>query len=196
MTPHLEISTPPSSPESSLDAPQTVERLRKILEHSTSPDSSRAKVVAKPPALMYKGHGLPIEAQEVSTTASISRLFTRSTHHSSTSAPFPSHSSLKPPASPLLSAGQLSPPSGPSSGRSTPRLKVQFADLPESYSTSRRGSKSKSKKAAKDTSWWSSFWTTDSSSLVKKNDERPDDKLGRGWGRPSFGSSTLDDWTV
>jgi hypothetical protein len=110
---------------------------------------------------------------------------------------------LKPPSSPMLSSGQLTPIS---SGRSTPRHKVQFAELPESYSSSKPGSgsrskngksKSKRKKSNNDSSgWWKTFWDAGDYMKGMRFEDRIEDRVARSWGRPSFAAGGLDEWSI
>ncbi|KAK7470134.1 hypothetical protein VKT23_001573 [Stygiomarasmius scandens] len=87
MTPPQEES---SSSSDSYSAKQTISALRKILiEQSPPPPPPPAVVKRPPPSLMRIKTAPPAEAGTSTATASISRLFTKSTHTSSTRPPSP-----------------------------------------------------------------------------------------------------------
>jgi hypothetical protein len=159
MTPPIEELSGSSSSASSdnLHAYRTMKCLRKILDEQPPPNDKIAVEVATPQRLkapaFFPRTPPPVASSGTSTaTASVSRLFTKSTHHSSTRPPSPPrHSSLKrssglstpttatpSPTSPgFLSAGVARiTGSASSSGRSTPK-RISFAELPESYANSR-----------------------------------------------------------
>jgi len=103
--------------------------------------------------------------------------------------------------------------SNPSSGVSTPSKRISFAELPESYASSRPGTskfqekKSRSRKRKgkgkgkdeeeEETRGWlqTLFSVGPASSGYGRMDDRMEERMGRGWGsRP--GSGTLDDWAI
>lgn len=96
-------------------------------------------------------------------------------------------------------------PSVSSSGRSTPR-QVAFAQLPESYSGSRGGSKLKPKSKAKkkkskdEGGWWTSLLTNLAAAPPGPGMGRFEDKIeersARGWGRPPISGGSVEDWTL
>ncbi|KIJ93579.1 hypothetical protein K443DRAFT_12775 [Laccaria amethystina LaAM-08-1] len=140
--------TPPTEESSSSDgcvAKQTVISLRKILDDQPQPTTSSKFPPA--PAFLPRTPAPVADAATSTATASISRLFTKGTHSSSTRPPSPPrHSSMKRTGgtSPSPSPTVLSIPdmlsvfggSTPSSGRSTPK-RISFAALPESYTSTR-----------------------------------------------------------
>ena len=156
MTPPIEELSAESSSSSS-DHPRayrTMQSLRKILDEQpqNGEDKKTELEGLKRPVFMPRSP-MPVASSSTSTaTASISRLLTKATHHSSTRSPSPpKHSSLK--RSPAPSTPTLLTPTGSSSnffgagvarvigsasssGRSTPK-RISFAQLPESYSGSR-----------------------------------------------------------
>jgi len=99
--------------------------------------------------------------------------------------------------------------SNPSSGVSTPK-RISFAELPESYASSRPGAskfqekKSRSRKRKgkgkqeeeESRGWLQALFSMGSvSSGSGQSEERIEERMARGWGsRP--GSGTLDDWAV
>ncbi|KAH7887508.1 hypothetical protein F5I97DRAFT_838358 [Phlebopus sp. FC_14] len=235
MTPPIEeLSVSSSESTSSSDHPtgyRTVQSLRKILdEHPSSlsvntfprhspkyPRTPTFLPVSPPPGAV---------TGTSTATASISRLFTKNRHSMSTRPPSPPvHSSLKRsvPPTPVPSPSTASLPdlpdngaarnlgSGTASGTSTPK-RISFAELPESYATSRQGSarikerkgKRKSRKGKNLNSedelrgWWQKFFTSGLSNGMPNGgsrEERTEERMSRGWGsRPGFG--TLDDWAV
>ena len=147
--------TPPTEESSSSDgcvAKQTVISLRKILDDQPQPTTGSKFPPA--PAFLPRTPAPVADAATSTATASISRLFTKGTHSSSTRPPSPPRqSSMKRTGStnPSPSPTVLSMPdmlsvfggSTPSSGRSTPK-RISFAALPESYTSTRpEGSSSK-----------------------------------------------------
>lgn len=157
MTPPIEELSASSSSSSS-DHPhayRTMQSLRKILDEQRQniEDKKKTEVEGlKRPVFMPRSP-MPIASSSTSTaTASVSRLLTKATHHSSTRPPSPpKHSSLKrnsAPPTPTLLTPKTSTSnffgagvarvmgSAPSSGRSTPK-RISFAELPESYAGSR-----------------------------------------------------------
>ncbi|KIK94061.1 hypothetical protein PAXRUDRAFT_33733 [Paxillus rubicundulus Ve08.2h10] len=240
MTPSIEELSPSSSGStSSSDHPtgyRTVQSLRKILDGNPS-SVSVGSVRRKDPRPLRAPSFLPvtpapIPIQGTSTaTASISRLLTKGRHSMSTRAPSPpAHSSLRVrsvPPTPAPSPSTLSLPdvfgnevaravgvmgSSAPSNASTPK-RISFAELPESYSSSRPGSsklrESKSKKSrgkkGKDNEkeepadGWLKTWLSGGLSAgslgVGGREEKMEERMVRGWGsRPGFG--TLDDWAV
>lgn len=178
MTPPIEeLSTSSSSSSDHPHAYRTVQSLRKILDEQPKNEEDKKKTELeglKRPVFMPRSP-MPVASSSTSTaTASVSRLLTKATHHSSTRSPSPpKHSSLK--RSPVPPTPALTPTSSSSnffgagvarvigsassSGRSTPK-RISFAELPESYSGSRpegssrfkakqRRSRSKGKSKAK-----------------------------------------------
>ncbi|KAG5648716.1 hypothetical protein DXG03_000063 [Asterophora parasitica] len=154
MTPPTEESS--SSSSDSCPAKRTVLSLRKILDEQPAPPPPPPP---RPPAFLLPRTPAPVaEAGTSTATASISRLFTKAKHTSSTrpSSP-PRQSAMKQPGTstgtPSPSPTVLSIPdllnlsssasvlSTPSSGRSTPK-RISFAELPESYAESRPGGSS------------------------------------------------------
>ena len=155
--------TPPSEESSGLSdacpAKLTVQSLRKILDDQPAPSPPHR---LRPPAFLPRTPATTAEASTSTTTASVSRLFTKSKHSSSTRPQSPPrHSALKHPSpamspSPSISpspsvstfpeflgvgawgggggSGNVSSASG--SGRSTPK-RISFAELPESYARSK-----------------------------------------------------------
>ncbi|PPQ63144.1 hypothetical protein CVT24_005785 [Panaeolus cyanescens] len=169
MTPPTEES---SSSSDSCVAKRTVQSLRKILDDQalqqneadspSKPTSITDIRHLRPPAFMPRSPPPVAEAGTSTATASISRLFTKGRHSSSTRAPSPPRQSAMkrshPPSldgsldgsplhSPLSPTGTgisdvvskvLGTPS--SSGRSTPiRRNISFAELPESYGSTKPG---------------------------------------------------------
>ncbi|KAJ3503148.1 hypothetical protein NLJ89_g8559 [Agrocybe chaxingu] len=207
MTPPTEESSHSSSSSDGCVAKLTVQSLRKILDDQPAPQdlkasssrsSSSGRGRLKPPAFMPCTPAPVPQASTSTATASISRLFTKGTHSSSTRAPSPPrlsamkhsrNSSLNttplpsplsppsPPEPPPNSISTLNPPptlnslatsttangtnpptpttalipdiiskvlfngrnsaSASSSGRSTPNKRISFAELPESYASTR-----------------------------------------------------------
>ncbi|KAF4601276.1 hypothetical protein EYR38_005928 [Pleurotus pulmonarius] len=172
--------TPPTEESSSSDdgaAQKTIDSLRKILDvhPSTSPPAGRSHsssshsingrrlkrpqfVISPPPK---------VEAGASTATASISRLYTKAKHTSSTRPPSPPrYSSLK-----GGSSGRNTPltPGSPggSSGRTTPK-RISFAELPEGFpgiGGSKIGGKGKgretrrkeSEESSRGPSWWATW---------------------------------------
>ena len=193
------------------------------------------------------------EAGTSTATASISRLLTKGTHSSSTRPPSPPRQSAmkrSPPSSTPLSSVPPSPTSTrtnsnspalsfseavvkvlgggstSNSGMSTPSRRISFAELPESYaSTKPNGSTStrfkdkhnrkkrknggggrggKEQSSSERTGWWNGFLTTGGSNVhgltmdLARQEERMEDRTSRNWGgRMGIGvSSNWDDWAV
>ena len=190
----------------------------------------------------------PVAETGTSTaTASISRLLTKGTHSSSTRPPSPRRqSALKRPRSSATSlTGDAPTPlnstpltlsfpdvvvkvlgggSTPSSGMSTPSKRISFAELPESYASTRPngGSSSKFKNkhnqgkrknglargrgqnqnSPERAGWWNGWLTTGSlnvhglTTTLAHHEERMEEQSSRIWGgRMGAGfSSNLDDW--
>ena len=232
-SPPLRVMTPPieelsATSSDSSDHPtgyRTVQSLRKILDEQTSsvPVSSipRNKQLRFPNFMPVTPAPTPVSGTSTAT-ASISRLLTKGRHSSSTRPPSPpTHSSLRvrsvpPTPSPSPSAGSLSDilgigvakvlGSNPPSGVSTPK-RISFAELPESYASSRPGTskfqknrKSRSRKRkGKDEQedeghgWFQTLFGVGSVSTGSARGE--EERMARGWGsRP--GGGTLDDWAV
>ncbi|KAJ8586669.1 hypothetical protein M405DRAFT_345768 [Rhizopogon salebrosus TDB-379] len=232
MTPPIEELSATSSSDSS-DHPtgyRTVQSLRKILDEQTSSTSVNSiprkdlKQLRSPNFMPVTPAPTPI-AGTSTATASISRLYTKGRHSSSTRPPSPpTHSSLKVRSVPPTPAPSPSTTSllevfengmakvlgsNPPSGISTPK-RISFAELPESYASSRPGAskfqqkksrsrKRKSKGKGKDEEdemggWFKSLFSVGHvSSGSGRIEDRIEDR--RGWGsRPGCG--TLDDWAV
>lgn len=277
MTPTIEES---SSSSDSCVAKRTVQSLKKILDEQPqqSAQTSLSGDRLKPPKFMPRTPAPVPEAGTSTATASISRLFTKGTHSSSTHAPLPprqsamkssrSHSSstaslITPshsteislaspnhtvPASGVtasLSSSKTSSPttlsipemvnkvlsvraaasmsaSASSSGRSTPNKRISFAELPESYASTRPGGSSSSKFKEKHSrrkrkavlgskddgfdedegrgsrsAWWLGGFGGLSMNLARQ-EERMEDRITRGWaGRMGVGfMGGLDEWAV
>lgn len=227
MTPPIEELSATSSDSS--DRPtgyRTVQSLRKILDEQASSTSVNS-IPRKDPKQLRAPNFMPVTPAPTAisgtstATASISRLFTKGRHSSSTRPPSPpSHSSLKvrcvpPTPTPSPSTGSLSDVFGNGvgkilgsnapSGVSTPK-RISFAELPESYSGSRPGTskfqekrKSRSRKRKeKDEQdeprgWLQALFALGPVSAGSGKME--EDRVARGWGsRPGCG--TLDDWAV
>ncbi|KAL4247094.1 hypothetical protein ABKN59_001293 [Abortiporus biennis] len=209
MTPPIEelsASSESSASSKSLHVDRTLESLRNILEKQPAPTRPTSSTSSKPPLPRPSLLSPPSVAPSSGTstaTASVSRLFTKSRHHASTRPPSPPrHSSLKvrsTPAtptshSPSPSVSMLSIPDaivnglGLSSGHSTPK-RISFAELPESYSSSRPHS---------DTSPTRSFRSSKSSKSSKtikaKSSKRKSSSLKAGDGNGSEDSNGGNGW--
>ncbi|KAG0709906.1 hypothetical protein DFH29DRAFT_886398 [Suillus ampliporus] len=229
MTPPIEeLSTASSDSSDHPTGYRTVQSLRKILDEQASSISVNSLPRKDPkknrsPAFMPVTPSPAPIAGTSTATASISRLFTKGRHSSSTRPPSPPrHSSLKvrsvpptPRSSP--STGSLSDMFGngvakvlgndPPSGVSTPK-RISFAELPESYASTRpgpskltenrknRSRKRKGKDEAEETRGWleTLFSVGPASASSGRMEERMEERMARGWNRP--GSGTLDDWAV
>ncbi|KDR84087.1 hypothetical protein GALMADRAFT_205844 [Galerina marginata CBS 339.88] len=187
MTPTVEESSASSS--DGFIAKRTMQSLRKILDDQPAPQASSTSMNGKrlrPPAFMPRTPAPAAESGTSTATASISRLFTKGTHSSSTRAPSPPRQSAmkrsasssqthSPSLSVSTSTNGTNPPSplptslsipdlvnkvlsrggsasATSSGQSTPSKRISFAELPESYASTRppssrfsKGNKSKRK---------------------------------------------------
>ncbi|KAH7916799.1 hypothetical protein BJ138DRAFT_1139177 [Hygrophoropsis aurantiaca] len=245
MTPPIEeLSASSDSTTSSDNHPtgyRTVQSLRKILDEHPSSASVDA-VPFRDPRRLRAPAFLPVSpppapaAGTSTATASISRLYTKGRHSLSARAPSPpARSSLKVPSVPSTPAPSPSTSSltemfgsgvaralgsAPPSGVSTPK-RISFAELPESYSSSRpegapskfkdKKARSRSKRRGKgkgkagvdgsdeqDGSGWLTGWLlggTSGVALGARHEERIEERMSRGWGtRPGFG--TMDDWAV
>lgn len=232
MTPPIEELSTSSSSDSS-DHPtgyRTVQSLRKILDEQSSSTSINSPP-RKDPKKSRSPNFMPVTptpapvAGTSTATASISRLFTKGRHSSSTRPPSPpTHSSLKVPSVPPTprsspSAGSLSEMFGNGvakvlgsecpSGVSTPK-RISFAELPESYASSRAGSskisekrknrsrkrKGKYEEEGETLGWFGRLFTGGPvSTSSARIDDHMEERMSRGWGsRP--GGGTLDDWAV
>ncbi|KIM46515.1 hypothetical protein M413DRAFT_441603 [Hebeloma cylindrosporum] len=167
--------TPPAEESSSSSdgclAKRTVQSLRKIMDEQPLPPAtlgsmSRTKIThgqhLRPPVFLPRTPVPVADAGTSTATASISRLYTKGTHSSSTRAPSPPRQSALKRSSPsisrtasdlettpaptptalslpdLMSKVLLGGSSAPSSGQSTPNSKrISFAELPESYASTR-----------------------------------------------------------
>ncbi|KAG1755413.1 hypothetical protein EDB19DRAFT_1661178 [Suillus lakei] len=230
MTPPIEeLSTASSDSSDHPTGYRTVQSLRKILDEQpsstsvNSPSRRNPKQTRSPSFMPVTPAPAPV-AGTSTATASISRLFTKGRHSSSTRPPSPpTHSSLKVPSVPPTprsspSIGSLSDMFGngvakvlgsdPPSGVSTPK-RISFAELPESYARSRpgpskitekrknRSRKRKGKDEGEETyGWFERLFTAGPvSTSSARIDERMEERMSRGWGsRP--GGGTLDDWAV
>ena len=178
MTPPVEESS--SSSSDGYVAKLTMQSLRKILDDQPSPAPTEDKKFLKPPQFLPRTPAPVAEAGTSTATASISRLFTKGTHSSSTRAPSPprlsamkhsrnnstnnsangsvaggsapptpsaTHSFLSPSPTSLSIPDMVSKVLGSasSSGRSTPNKHISFAQLPESYASTRPGGAGSSK---------------------------------------------------
>ncbi|KAF8806264.1 hypothetical protein BYT27DRAFT_6646339 [Phlegmacium glaucopus] len=267
MTLHRPMTPPVEESSSSSDdcvAKRTVQSLRKILDdqatlqsngHANGASSSRSSSTSRarlhaPPFLPRT----PVPAAETGTstaTASISRLFTKNTHSSSTRPPSPPRQSAMK-RSPVPSTPSSSVPptptatnsnsvlhmplalfpdmvvkalgsSTPSSGMSTPSKRISFAELPESYSSTRPGGSSSSKfkdkhrrkrkngsskgrgkeqSSSDGNGWWNGWLTTGGLNVhglslsLARQEERME---ARNWGGGRMGtgfSNNLDDWAI
>ncbi|KAG1752515.1 uncharacterized protein EDB91DRAFT_521321 [Suillus paluster] len=227
MTPPIEELSAGSSDSS--DQPtgyRAVKSLRKILDEQASSISVNSlrkepKKTRSPTFMPVTPAPAPI-ASTSTATASISRLFTKGRHSSSTRPPSPpTHSSLKvrsvpptPRSSP--STGSLSEMFGngvakvlgsdPPSGVSTPK-RISFAELPESYAGTRPGPsklsekrknksrkrKGKDKEEGETRGWLEALFNV-GPARSGRMEERMEERMARGWSRP--GGGTLDDWAV
>jgi len=215
MTPPMEEITPSSSSDSSsspkkANAFRAMQSLRKILNDAPPDPKGKRSAAQEARALRRtfqpRTPSVTASAGTSTATASVSRLLTRSSHHASH---MPRQSSLKHsrsapqtpsiPGTPNFSA----PESRLSSTPSTPR-QVSFAELPDSYSgRPRRKGKDKGKgKGKKDNSredgqWWKAWFTGNGSGMAAaRYDERMEDRLLRGWGRPGVGGGGTDEWMM
>ena len=266
MTPPVEESS--SSSSDSCVAKRTVQSLRKILDEQPQPIDQVTAFLSrdrlKPPKFMPRTPAPVPEAGTSTATASISRLFTKGTHSSSTHAPLPprqsamknskSQSSSSIPETPsfnaemslvasttpsVSSAMSASTPtsskissvsipdmvskvlsaraaasvsaSASSSGRSTPNKRISFAELPESYASTRPGGPGSSKfnekhsrrkriSKTKDDSggeaseggfsrsrWWLGVVggglssSSNNNNSLARQEERMEDRMTRGW---------------
>ncbi|KAI0355299.1 hypothetical protein OH77DRAFT_1402908 [Trametes cingulata] len=214
LTPPIEeLSTSSTSSESTtLHVDRTVESLRQILEkqRAASQSSGKAPNSAPPPlprpSLLSPPAVAPISGTS-NATASVSRLFTKARHTSSTRPPSPpKQSSMKgrsAPSTPISAATPALPTPSPSllhipdvfgsvlggrtssSGASTPK-RISFAEPPEPYSSS-KGEGSSAFRARKsrggDKERGRSSGKGRSSSASKGNDDDDDDEEGEktGW---------------
>ncbi|KAG2156337.1 hypothetical protein DEU56DRAFT_766573 [Suillus clintonianus] len=230
MTPPIEELSASSSDSSDLPTGyRTVQSLRKILDEQPSSTSVNSPPRKHPkhtrsPNFIVTPAPAPV-AGTSTATASISRLFTKGRHSSSTRPPSPpTHSSLKVPSVPPTprsspSIGSLSDMFGngvakvlgsdPPSGVSTPK-RISFAELPESYASSRTGPskikekrknrsrkrKGKDEEEGEALGWFERLFIVGPvSTCSARIDERLEERMSRGWGtRP--GGGTLDDWAV
>ena len=200
--------TPPTEESSSEGVPakRTIQSLRKILDEQPPPQPPRLR----PPAFLPRTPAPVAESSTSTATASVSRLFTKSKHSSSTRPPSPPpHSAMKQSTpnghSRTPSNLSLAPPmkpasaSAPSSGRSTPK-RISFAKLPESYAESRpSGSFSKfrdrdkkrragrsgedrlGREEASGSGWWMGWLVTHGPLSSLRQEERMEDRLSRSW---------------
>ena len=251
MTPPAEES---SSSSDGCVAKRTVQSLRKILDdqatlqpngHANGASSFRGyEARLRAPPFLPRSPAPVAEAGTSTATASVSRLLTKGTHSSSTRPPSPPRQSAMK-RSPVPSAAlSLTPPptpmtlsfpdmvvkvlggSTPSSGTSTPSKRISFAELPESYASTRPGgssSKFKDKQSRKKrkgdgdggkgkeqsspemNGWWTGWLTTGGfntyglSTGLARQEERMEERTSRNWGGRMAAagfSNGLDDWAV
>lgn len=204
MTPPQEES---SGSSDDCRAKLTVQSLRKILDVQPAP---APKLPPTPAFTISPSRVQPASASNA--TASVSRLFTKPTYTSTTRPRSPTRSSLK---STTPSPSQLNIPetfgasiqslggtSNPSSGRSTPK-RISFAELPESYASTRpEGVKmpSKRRKHRKKNSsdgsdieglGWLTRW------LLGPMPSRPGEREDwRGWTASTRPMGGMEDWGV
>ncbi|KAF9462013.1 hypothetical protein BDZ94DRAFT_1195256 [Collybia nuda] len=185
MTPTTEES---SCSSDGCPAKLTVVSLRKILDDQPPPTPPTPPERPRPPAFLPRTPAPVAEAGTSTATASISRLFTKGKHSSSTRPQSPPRQSAmkqpSPSTTPAESPSTASIPdllgvpglralgSAPSSGGSTPK-RISFAELPESYAgsrpegssfkfrdkKSRRGKKGDGKEKEKDGPHEGGWWT-------------------------------------
>ncbi|KAF9534579.1 hypothetical protein CPB83DRAFT_842548 [Crepidotus variabilis] len=275
---HRPMTPPTEESSSSSDgcvAKLTVQSLKKILDDQPVPQS---KASSRSSSISGIGGGLmapkfmprtPVRLPEAGTstaTASVSRLFTKGTHSSSTRAPSPprlsamkhsrnnSHAQLNngssAPSTPSSTSQTLIVPSNlntssstpspsptvlsipdmvskvigrvspASSGRSTPSKRISFAELPESYASTRPGGGSSkfkekhNKRRRKHSTSRGGRYSTDGeldispprwwglgglSMALARQEERMEDRMTRNWGG-RMGSTGmgggLDEWAV
>ncbi|KAF9478388.1 hypothetical protein BDN70DRAFT_906753 [Pholiota conissans] len=138
--------TPPVEESSSSDscvARRTVQTLRKILDEQPPPPPKR--LIAqdmRAPVFMPRTPAPVADAGTSTATASVSKLYTKNVHSSSTRALSPPRQSAMKRSAASSRAGTPSTPpqphsSAPSSGQSTPSKRISFAALPESYAATR-----------------------------------------------------------
>ena len=236
MTPPVEES---SSSSDSCVAKRTVQCLRKILDDQTilqptngTSNSSIYQARLRAPQFLPRTPAPVAEASTSTATASISRLLTKGTHSSSTRPPSPPRQSamkrsgasstslsLVPPTPtltlsfPEMVAKVLGGGSTPSSGMSTPSKRISFAELPESYASTRpsgRNSSSKSKDKQKrrkqkkgrgkeqsspERGGWLNGWLTTGGSFNHGLTMGLGRQEERNWGG-RMGTGYLDDWAV
>ncbi|KIY66695.1 hypothetical protein CYLTODRAFT_423168 [Cylindrobasidium torrendii FP15055 ss-10] len=184
--PTIEEVSQSSDSSDGVHARMTVKSLRRILSDQPPPPPHSAILTKRFPIT-------PIPTPEASTstaTASISRLFTKGTH-SSTTRP------RSPPRQSVLKSGTATPRTPASSVPSTPK-RISFAELPEAHQSStgkfkakdkkRRDKKKGKGKEEEQTGWWS--WLA-SGLTTPTGIERIEDRVQRGWGGPR-----MDDWGV
>ncbi|KAF8528823.1 hypothetical protein BU17DRAFT_37935 [Hysterangium stoloniferum] len=206
MTPPMEESTPSSSDSSSEDnkvkAFRAMQSLRKILDDAPPPPDPKGKRRAVPPRRGFQPRTPPVapSAGESTATASVYRLFTRSSHHHASSSR-PKQSSLKRKSPRLLTPVLPDTPSA-SSGHSTPR-QVSFAELPADHPgrprNKNKGRRKSGKEKEKEDKGWMSWFTapgTAMGSAAGAYEERMEDKMMRGWGRPPTGGGATEDWMM
>lgn len=214
MTPPMEELTPSSSSDSfssnhNVHAFRAMQSLRKILDQAPDPKGKRPAVRKRSPRPIFKPRTPPVAPSfgTSTATASVSRLFTRSSHHAHHSKP--KQSSLKSPNSQPVTPtpetpGALTPASRLSSVPGTPR-QVSFADLPEAYSGRKRkgkdrgNEKGKKGKDREDGGWWSGWFANAGGSAALRYDDRMEDRAMRGWGRPGAGGGgggVTDEWML
>ncbi|RPD66865.1 hypothetical protein L226DRAFT_121005 [Lentinus tigrinus ALCF2SS1-7] len=212
LTPPIEeLSTSSTSSDSAtLHVDRTVESLRQILEKQRSASQSSGKGKAPStqsvpplprPSLLSPSIAPPVSGTS-NATASISRLFTKPRHTTSTRAPSPpKQSSMKnrsagpstpiTPVGPSPSPSLLSVPSlfglgertrsGGSSGASTPK-RISFAEPAESYSSTKpEGSSSK-------------FRATKTRSKSKSSRDRGGTSKGKGKGKDDDSDADRGGW--
>ncbi|GJJ07318.1 hypothetical protein Clacol_001519 [Clathrus columnatus] len=223
MTPPTEESTPISSSED--DQPfRAMQSLRKILDESPDPKGKRPISPAPQPLKLQFMPRTPTVVPSSGTsmaTASVYRLFTRNSHHASSTSSRPKSSLKKSPSAISTQPGTPATPgdsSQQSSHPGTPR-QVTFAELPAEFPGRPRSSKIKGKhKKGKgktksdereERRWWNWFTPTlslgigpsSTSNSAMAYEERMEDKMMRGWTRsaastPGGMAGAADDWLV
>lgn len=220
---------------------------------SSSRSSSRYRARLRAPAFLPRTPAPVAESGTSTATASISRLFTKGSHSYSTRPPSPPRqSAMKRSPAPSTPSSSVPPTptsansnsvlhmplalclpdivvkalgsSTPSSGMSTPNKRISFAELPESYASTRPGGSSASKfkdnhnrrkgengrgfrkeqSSPERSGWWNGWLTTGGSNgfglsmSLARQQERMEDRTAKNWGgRMGTGfSNSLDDWTI
>lgn len=221
MTPPTEESTPISSSSEEDQPLRVLQSLRKILDDSPDPKGKRAASPMPQPEKLKFMPRTPAVVPSSGTsmaTASVYRLFTRNSHHTSSSTSRPK-SSLKKKSSSAISTepgtpttpGDSRTPSRPSTPRQVTfaELPAEFPGRPRSSKTKNKSKKSKARSDEKEESRWLR-WFAPSLGIGPSSgstsgggmayEERIEDKMMRGWGRgvasTPGGMSGAEDWLV
>ncbi|GLB34203.1 hypothetical protein LshimejAT787_0110870 [Lyophyllum shimeji] len=206
MTPPTEESS--SSSSETCTTKRTILSLRRILDEQPAPVP---RAVRPPPFLLPRTPAPVAEAETSTATASISRLFTKAKHSSSTRPPSPPRVSAMKHPSPAGSQGVRARRLRPRLRRSSTPKRISFAELPESYAGTRPGggsTKFRDKKGRRGkervgkgkgeeqeaegsvgSGWWSG-WLVSPGGLgaggygagAARHEERMEDRLSRNWG--------------